>query len=128
VDDGYWAVSTVDRSQKRQSDCVITAESDNSWKGLPVQGWTFLFRVCGRCTGQDRVVSLFDLVKSPGVVISAAVSTVVEVRVESYEVTGISPQSSTVAQLLNGFVSNGTLYPPLKPNLREPIFTNKVSA
>ncbi len=26
---------------------------------------------------------------------------------------GISPQSSTVAQPLNGFVFKGTLYPPL---------------
>lgn len=26
----------------------------------------------------------------------------------------MSPQSRTVAQLLNGFVSRGTLYPPLK--------------
>lgn len=32
----------------------------------------------------------------------------------TYEVTGISPQSRTVAQLLNGFVARGTLYPPLK--------------
>lgn len=35
----------------------------------------------------------------------------------THEVTGISPQSSTEAQLLNGFVSRGTLYPPLKPTL-----------
>lgn len=42
--------------------------------------------------------------------------------------TGMSPQSKTVAQLLNGFVSNGTLYPPLKPTLREPVFTNRISA
>jgi hypothetical protein len=42
-------------------------------------------------------------------------------RCGAYEVTGISPQSKTVAQLLKGFVSNGTLYPPLKPTLREPM-------
>lgn len=35
-------------------------------------------------------------------------------RRRTYEVTGMSPQSRTVAQLLNGFVSRGTLYPPLK--------------
>ena len=28
---------------------------------------------------------------------------------KTYDVTGISPQSMTVAQLLNGLVSNGTL-------------------
>lgn len=36
---------------------------------------------------------------------------------KTYEVTGISPQSSTVAQLSKGLVSRGTLYPPLKPHL-----------
>lgn len=39
----------------------------------------------------------------------------------TYEVTGISPQSITVAQLSNGFVSRGTLYPPLKRTFREPM-------
>lgn len=31
-----------------------------------------------------------------------------------YEVTGISPQSRTFAHPLKGFVSRGTLYPPLE--------------
>lgn len=39
---------------------------------------------------------------------------------EAYDVTGISPQSMTLAQLLKGFVSSGTLYPPLKRTFREP--------
>lgn len=39
---------------------------------------------------------------------------------EAYDVTGISPQSRTLAQLLKGFVSSGTLYPPLKRTFREP--------
>lgn len=39
---------------------------------------------------------------------------------ESYEVTGISPQSMTLAQELKGFALSGTLYPPLNPILREP--------
>jgi hypothetical protein len=51
--------------------------------------------------------------------------TTVQVHRTTYDVTGISPQSRTVAQLLNGFVSNGTLYPPLNPTLREPMFTNQ---
>ena len=38
----------------------------------------------------------------------------------AYEVTGMSPQSMTVAQLLNGLASSGTLYPPLNRTLREP--------
>jgi hypothetical protein len=54
-----------------------------------------------------------------------SIGTVVEVDGRAYDVTGISPQSRTVAQLLNGFVSSGTLYPPLKPTLREPMFSNQ---
>lgn len=38
----------------------------------------------------------------------------------TYDVTGISPQSRTLAQLLKGLVAKGTLYPPLKRTLREP--------
>lgn len=48
-------------------------------------------------------------------------------HVIAYEVTGISPQSSTVAQELNGLVSSGTLYPPLNRTLREPFSTEDVS-
>jgi hypothetical protein len=36
-------------------------------------------------------------------------------------VTGISPQSTTLAHELKGFAFNGTLYPPLNPILREPL-------
>ena len=56
---------------------------------------------------------------------AVSTGTAVEVDGWAYEVTGISPQSRTVAQLLNGFVSNGTLYPPLKPTLREPMFASE---
>jgi hypothetical protein len=47
----------------------------------------------------------------------------------TYEVTGMSPQSTTLAQELNGFAASGTLYPPLNPILREPLdhSTTKVS-
>lgn len=39
----------------------------------------------------------------------------------TYEVTGMSPQSMTLAQELKGFALSGTLYPPLNPTLREPL-------
>ena len=48
-------------------------------------------------------------------------------RWELYDVTGISPQSRTVAQLLKGFASSGTLYPPLNRTLREPLPRSRVS-
>jgi hypothetical protein len=38
----------------------------------------------------------------------------------AYDVTGISPQSNTRAQELNGFVAKGTLYPPLPSSVRKP--------
>lgn len=39
----------------------------------------------------------------------------------TYEVTGMSPQSMTLAHELKGFALSGTLYPPLNPTLREPL-------
>ena len=62
-------------------------------------------------------MALLDLVKRKGVVVSRmGVNTPTSERLIGfpYEVTGISPQSRTVAQLLKGFVSSGTLYPPLR--------------
>lgn len=54
-----------------------------------------------------------DLVDGVGVIVSttivrtAAPTTTTDGR--AYEVTGMSPQSSTLAQLSNGFASRGTL-------------------
>ncbi len=69
-------------------------------------------------------MSFLDLVDGVGVIVSAttvrtaAPTTTIDGR--AYEVTGMSPQSSTFAQLSNGFASRGTLYPPLNRTLREP--------
>lgn len=58
-------------------------------------------------------MAFFDLVKGEGVIIPGHVSQrawyAMSRRERPYDVTGISPQSITVAQLLKGFVSNGTL-------------------
>lgn len=73
-------------------------------------------------------MTFFDLVESPGVVVPMRLTISVVGCLKwkkTYEVTGISPQSRTVAQLLKGFVSSGTLYPPLKPTLREPMRAKK---
>lgn len=37
----------------------------------------------------------------------------------------MSPQSITFPQKLNGLDFNGTLYPPLNPSFREPLFFQK---
>lgn len=54
---------------------------------------------------------------------SAAISS--PKRIVAYEVTGMSPQSMTLPQKLNGLDFNGTLYPPLNPSFREPLFLQK---
>ena len=68
-------------------------------------------------------MALFNLVQSPAVVV--AIDSVSEWAKEidriglcAYLVTGMSPQSRTVAQLLKGFVASGTLYPPLLSQVR----------
>jgi len=71
VDHRDWTVSTVDRSKERQRDRVITSEGDYSWESLSIFSWAFLFGIGRWSTGQNGVVSLFDLVKSPGVVVPA---------------------------------------------------------
>lgn len=74
-------------------------------------------------------MTLFDLLDGVGIVVTALLSdSFSRATVQlTYEVTGISPQSNTLAQLLNGFASSGTLYPPLKRTLREPWQNRRVS-
>jgi hypothetical protein len=123
VDYGDGSVGAVDGAEEWECDGVVAAEGDDSWEGLAVFGRPFLFGVCGGGPGEDAVVAFFDLVERPGVVVSVANG---QYGLEgiwggTYDVTGMSPQSKTVAQLLKGFVAKGTLYPPLKPTLREPV-------
>ena len=56
-------------------------------------------------------MAFFDLLDCIGVVISEKPSEPLLMRMsyETYDVTGISPQSRTVAQLLKGLASRGTL-------------------
>lgn len=82
-------------------------------------------RVRRRLAGQDTIVAFLDLMDSICIIISnMTISNPTPIRNTGsrspYEVTGISPQSRTVAQLLNGFAARGTLYPPLNRTFREP--------
>ena len=61
-------------------------------------------------------MAFFDLLERPSIVVPVVVLGIstealsgIEKLFSTYEVTGISPQSRTLAQLLNGFVSMGTL-------------------
>lgn len=123
VDDGDGAVCFVHAPEQRESDGVVASEGDDTWEDFSVLGDADVvgFR-CG-CPHEDAVVAFFDLLEGPFVVVSASQSAVYlgcRLKWSTYEVTGISPQSITFAQLLNGFASSGTLYPPLKRTLREP--------
>lgn len=75
-------------------------------------------------------MALFDLLDCVGVVIAISLVNDTVFRwcfdYTTYDVTGMSPQSRTLAQLLKGFVSSGTLYPPLKRTLREPFAVEKL--
>ncbi len=102
---------------------MVSTQRDHTGQRLATLGGADLGSIrCWR-PREDAVVALFNLVQSICVIVSARLvrgtRSTREPRSwpngDSYEVTGISPQSSTVAQLLNGFVSNGTLYPPLEP-------------
>jgi hypothetical protein len=71
VDDGDRTVSTVDGAEEGEGDGVVSTEGDNSGKCLSVLCWPLLLGVgCWRAR-QDGVVPLFNLVESPGVVVSA---------------------------------------------------------
>jgi hypothetical protein len=114
VNHGYGPVGAVNGLQQGEGDGVVAAERDDSGQGLAVLGGTLLVCVGRRRSREDAEVALLDLVESPGVVVPRRGGS--EESREgrrttdcTYEVTGMSPQSRTLAQLLKGFVSRGTL-------------------
>ena len=113
VDDSNRSIGSGYTSEKWESDSVVTTQCDNSGQCLTLFGWTLLTCIGCRYTFQDAVVALFNLLNGVGVVVpmrlSVALSEFRKINCRTYEVTGISPQSNTVAQLLKGFASSGTL-------------------
>jgi hypothetical protein len=112
VDYRHGAIGAVDGAEQRQGDGVVTTERDDAGQGLAVLGRTFLPGVGLGRAGKEGVVAFLDLVEGVGVVVPVFVSARNMCRARGecpYEVTGMSPQSSTVAQLLKGLVSRGTL-------------------
>lgn len=92
VDDGDGSVSSVDRLQKGRRDGVITAKCDHMGQGFGLDRRTPLVRICCRGAREDVRPS----------------SICPRTKVLLYDMTGMSPQSSTVAQLLKGLVLKGT--------------------
>jgi hypothetical protein len=113
VDDADGTVGAVDGAEEGKGYRVVAAQGDDSGEGLAILGRAFLLGVCLGLAGEDAVVAFFDLVEGVGVVVSGVMLVTLvgfgTVSSVPYEVTGMSPQSSTVAQLLKGFVSRGTL-------------------
>lgn len=69
MDNRHRTISTVDRSQERESDGVITAEGDHSGEGLSEQRRALLLGIRLGCSREDAIMALFDLVESIGVVV-----------------------------------------------------------
>lgn len=66
------SISTVDGPKEREGDGVVTTKSNDSRQGPALDCWTPLVRVSGWSARKDVEVSLFDLMKGPGVVISVS--------------------------------------------------------
>jgi len=64
-------VSTVDGPEQGESNGVVSTEGDDSRECLSILSGTLLLCVGSRNAGEDGVVSLFDLMEGPGVVVSA---------------------------------------------------------
>jgi len=114
VDDGYGAVSAVHASEEREGDGVVASECYDARKRFAVFRDPEFAGVGRGVTHEDAVVAFFDLVDRPGVVVAwFIVSSSREIDTAwlriSYDVTGISPQSSTFAHELNGLAAKGTL-------------------
>ena len=119
VDDGNRPVRAVDRFEEGKCNGVIAAKCDDAGERLALQGEPLLLGVRSGSPRKNAVVSLLDLMESPRVVVAGKSKQGLAIRGlhlwESHDVTGMSPQSRTLAQLWNGFVARGTLYPPLSP-------------
>lgn len=125
VNDRHGPVRPVDGAQQGQGDGVVSTEGDDPGEGLGAQSRAGLVCIGSRGAAQDLVVALLNLAERPGVVVSVANMEIVSISNSletssvichlaiTYDVTGMSPQSRTLAQLLKGLTAKGTLYPPL---------------
>lgn len=112
MDDGDGTVGAVHAPEQGKRDGMVTSEGDYTRESLAVLGNAWLF--CGGLwvSHQDTVVTLFDLVESPGVVVGchrdvAAVDDLgpggLSVLLERRHKPGSTYQSA------KGFAAKGTL-------------------
>jgi hypothetical protein len=112
VNHRHGAVSPVDGAEQGQRNRVVSAERDNTRKRLALLGQAGLVGGGLWRPAENLIVSLLDLLEGPRVVVTVYCQCIEGQGKDAWdtdEVTGMSPQSRTVAQLLNGFVSRGTL-------------------
>jgi hypothetical protein len=69
VNDGDGTVGTVDRSQQGQGDGVVSAKRDDSRQGFTLDCRAPLVRICRRRAREDLKMTVFNLLKSPSVVV-----------------------------------------------------------
>lgn len=113
VDDGDGAVGAVDAAEEGEGYGVVAAEGDDPGECAAFECWTGHLSVSHGLAGEEGVVAFFYLLESVGVIVAAgrgvSAGFMLEGEEGEYDVTGMSPQSSTVAQLLKGLASRGTL-------------------
>lgn len=105
------AVRPVDGPEQGEGDRVVSAEGDDARQCLALLGEASLLGSRLGLPCEDCIVALFNLLQSPRVVVAVCCQHIEHLPgvLDTDDVTGMSPQSRTVAQLLNGFVSRGTL-------------------
>lgn len=70
VDDSDGAIGLVHAAQQRQSDGVVTTHGNDTRKGLSLLRWAKLLAIVCGLAHEDGVVTLFNLLDSPLVVIA----------------------------------------------------------
>jgi hypothetical protein len=71
MNDSHRPICTVDGSEERKCNGVVTAEGDDSRQSLALQGWTDLVCICDRRPRQDTVMAFFDLLEGKLVIVAS---------------------------------------------------------
>lgn len=53
---------------------MVATEGDESWQSLSVLCWSLFLCICCGLAGEESIVTFFDLVQGPGIVVSADIS------------------------------------------------------
>lgn len=70
VNDRHRPICLVDTAQQGKRDGVVASQGDDPWQHLAGLRETLLVCVCVRLAHEEGVVSIFDLLERPGVVVT----------------------------------------------------------